>query len=84
VKKRYQAIKWTELPLGEQRRYLDWLEAENLPYKKRKVWCKVCNAVLWESISHEYWKTRLTVKEQRHVDSEQHQQGLFLQRLGDG
>jgi len=82
--KKYKTMSWAKAPRALTLPVMEWIGATALDdINCRKVSCDLCDVVLWESISHTYWKSRLTAKEQRHMDSEQHQTNVILKKLAN-
>lgn len=58
------------------------LDVEGKRTNRSKIICKLCDAVVFGNIDHNYWMKYLHTKEQRHINSAMHQQNLLLDKLG--
>ena len=56
-------------------------EASLESVKSQRVYCVDCNVDIYPKISTKYWAKWLTVKEQEHIYSPEHEQSLLLARL---
>jgi hypothetical protein len=78
--KEYQTLRWKELNESGQEPFTCF-NVDTRTSPGVNIYCKPCKIVLFRQYPRDSYNTFVTVEEQQHIDSDEHQENLLMERL---